>query len=134
MSKTSRLGRIISYHKQKLLKQLQISEDNPESSDPSMQEILHKQGASTGLFIVNEVVYQFFVKANSLMQTYLKPEYIHLHISDLQGQCRNLLFSNEELLEIWLNLFHPLETDDREDEIFMSLLLDLFANVIDYFT
>lgn len=56
-----------------------------------------------------------------------------MHISNLQGQCRNLLLGNEELLEIWLNLFQPLETDDREDEIFMSLLLDLFADVIDYF-
>lgn len=78
MSKTiaSRLGRKISYHKQKLLKQLRISEDNTESNDPSMQEILHKQEASRGLFIVKRFVYQFFVKANSLLQTYLKPEYI----------------------------------------------------------
>jgi rubrerythrin len=132
-SKKSKVQRKISYHKQILLKQLRISEENTEFNDPSMNEILHKQGASRGLFIVNESVYKFFVRANSILQASLKPEYIHLHISQLQGQCRNLLLSNEELLEVWLNLFQSVPTDDREEEIFTSLLLDLFAEVMDYF-
>lgn len=53
------LGKMSKTWTQNLLSQAEITEATPS---PSMQEILHKQGASRGLFIVNEFVYQFFVK------------------------------------------------------------------------
>ncbi|XP_062600182.1 uncharacterized protein LOC134261804 [Saccostrea cucullata] len=133
LSKNSRIGRRLSYRKQSLLKALRISEDSADSQDPSMQEILHKQSSSRGLFIVSDPVYQFFSKANEILQMYLTPKFIHLNIENLQGECRNILLSNPDLLEVWVNLFKAPEADDTEEEIFMCMLLDLFADVLNHF-
>ena len=134
LSNVKRLARKSAYQKQQLLKTLRVSEVSTDLSDPSMQEIQYRQSSSRGLFVVADPVYQFFVCANELLQKYLTHKYLHLKIENLQRQIRNLMFSNQDLVDGWINLFDDTsETDDRDDEMFMALLLDLFAEVIDHF-
>lgn len=104
-----------------------------DSQDPSMQEILHKQSSSRGFFIVSDPVYQFFSKENEILQIYSTPKFIHLNIENLQGECRNILLSNPDMLEVWVNLFKASEADEIEEEIFLCMLLELFADVVNHF-
>ena len=41
--------------------------------------------------------------------------------------------SDPVLLEIWINSFKETESKENEEEIFLSLLLDLFEEITDYF-
>ncbi|XP_069103899.1 uncharacterized protein [Argopecten irradians] len=133
-SKTCKFSSKFNYCKQNLLKQLQIQEtDMAESTDQdSFAEIEFRQGASRGLRIVNDSVFNYFLKLNSVLQVYMSPESFHLHGEKIHIVCRQGLGDNEDLLDEWIQLFSN-TLDDTEDEVFLSLLLDLYSVVNEHF-
>ncbi|KAJ8318222.1 hypothetical protein KUTeg_003313, partial [Tegillarca granosa] len=132
-SKKSKIARMLDYKKQKLLQNFRIKEDEaPGPGETSMAEIQNKQGPTRGLTIVSDDVFQFFIKLNSFLQKKSTLEYFHLYGENIFQHCRNIIDSNDELIQDWISLFGGVE-DNIEDEIFLTLIMELFKDVTEHF-
>jgi hypothetical protein len=133
-TKAVRLQRKMDYKKRAMLKHFRISEAETEPEiDESMTEITYKQGPSKGLNIVGVDVFQFFLILNATVQKNLTPEYIHLHSEHIHASCRNVVDDDIDLVEKWLQLFGSIDEDDIEDEVLLTLFMELFRDVTEHF-
>ncbi|KAJ8306390.1 hypothetical protein KUTeg_016935 [Tegillarca granosa] len=131
--KKSKIARMLDYKKQKLLQNFRIKEDEaPGPGETSMAEIQNKQGPTRGLTIVSDDVFQFFIKLNSFLQKKSTLEYFHLYGENIFQHCRNIIDSNDELIQDWISLFGGVE-DNIKDEIFLTLIMELFKDVTEHF-
>ncbi|CAC5424370.1 PIF1 [Mytilus coruscus] len=131
-SKKSKIARSLDYKKHAMLKIFRIEESEaPHNS--SMSEIENKQGASRGLTIVNDDVFNFFIKLNAVVQHNCTFEHFHIHAHKTFHFCRNSIDSDIELLDCWINLFGEIVDDNVEHEIFLVLIMELFKDITEHF-
>ena len=132
-AKRSKIACKLNYKKQKMLQFFRIKEDEALCNDPSMLEIAYKQGPSRGLTIVSDEMFQFFITLNTLVQSSLSSSHFHLHGENIFIYCRNVVDSNEDILKMWMKLFGDFEDPDLEDEIFLTLVLEIFNDITEHF-
>ena len=138
LSRTDKEGQMMrkmSFKKGQLLKTFRIREEdvNSEMRD-SMQEIEFKQGLTRGLTVVSDKVFAFFVQLNDELQNELTTDRFHLHSYNLFTICRGIVRTHEEILASWMELFEmSAATEDIEEDIFLTLVMDLFDDITDYF-
>ncbi|KAK6175464.1 hypothetical protein SNE40_013924 [Patella caerulea] len=48
-------------------------------------------------------------------------------------KCRNMVVNENDLIDLWVGLFGEFSDDDIDDEVFISLLLDLFGAVTKHY-
>ncbi|OWF43751.1 Protein amalgam [Mizuhopecten yessoensis] len=125
--------RRLDYKKQIMLKQFRISEDQIQDTEESMMEIDFKQGTSRGLHIVNEEVFGFFLVLNEVVQAQLTNEHFHLHYHNIHMMCRSAVDENGILLEKWIDLFGSIDDNEIEDEVLLTLVMDLYKDVTEHF-
>ena len=132
-TKKSKIARRLDYKKHAMLKKFRIEEDEaPQNS--SMSEIQSKQGASRGLTIVNDDVFNFFIQLNGVVQHNCTIEHFHIHWQKTFHFCRNSIDSDIELINTWINLFGGVVDDDNiEEEIFLILVMELFKDITEHF-
>lgn len=132
-SKRSKIACKLNYKKQRMLQYFRIKEDEAPCNDPSMSEIMYKQGPSRGLTIVRDVMFEvFFIALNTLVQSSLSSFHFHLHGEQIFTYCRNVVDSNEDILQKWVRLFGNFEDPDLEDEIFLTLM-EIFKDITEHF-
>ena len=122
-----------AYSKQAIMKTFCINESDIPHGDESLHEIDYKQGKSRGLLIVSDEVFNFFILLNKVVQSHLTKEAFHLNFDTFHVTCRNIVNSDEELLESWASLFGELNDNEIEDEIMLSIIMDLFEDVTGHF-
>lgn len=132
-SKKSTIIRKLEYKKQSLLKNFRVSKQDVNNNQDSMAEIEFKQGPSRGLTIVSDPVYDFFVQLNSVVQKNLTPEHFHLYHENLHNKCRNAVDTDDNVAEKWIFLFGNVDDNEIENEIFMTLIMELFQDVTEHF-
>ena len=138
LSRTDKEGQMMrkmSFKKGQLLQTFRIREEevNSEMRD-SMQEIELKQGLTRGLTVVSDKVFAFFVQLNNVVQNELTTDRFHLHSYNLFTICRGIVRTHEEILASWMELFEmSAATEEIEEDIFLTLVMDLFDDITDYF-
>jgi len=132
-TKRSKLSIKLDYKKQALLKQFRINEQDLSDNDESMAEINFKQGQSRGLTIVSDIVFDFFLALNAVVQQKLSPEQIDLHFEELHHKCRYAVDNDDVLLERWIALFEIQNDDEIEDELFLTLIMELYKDITEHF-
>jgi hypothetical protein len=73
---------------------------------------------------------------NQETQNNLSKEHLYLHYEDLHTKCREAVNSNNQLDENWISLFEngdPFDNCKIEDEIFLTLIMELFRDITEYF-
>jgi len=90
-----------------------------------MSEIESKEGASRGLTMVNDDVFNFFILLNGVVQHNCAFEHFHFHRHKTFHFCRNSIDSDIELLNSWINLFGEVVDDNIKQEFFLILVMAL---------
>ncbi|VDI68615.1 Hypothetical predicted protein [Mytilus galloprovincialis] len=132
-TKKSKLAMRMDYKKQCLLKQFRISELDVADNDESMVEIDFKQGPSRGLTIPNDSVFNFFLSLHSVLQHKLSLKQMHLYLEDLHNHCRNAVDNDDVLIGKWISLFDIQDDGKIEDELFLTLIMELYRDVTEHF-
>lgn len=135
MGTTSKKGKMkqkFDYKMQTMLRNFRIKEIEAPQDD-TMTEILSKQGPSRGLTIVNDEVFSFFLNLNTAVQKKTSFDYFHLYGKMAFHTCRNAIDNNDELINQWINLFGSVNDDNIEDEIFITLIMELWKDVTEHF-
>jgi hypothetical protein len=135
-SKKTQILRKLEYKKQALLKSLRIREEDVDVQDASMKEIEAKQGPTRGLTIVSDQLFHFFILLNETVQKNITGEHFHLYREELHNRVRACVDSETSLIEAWISLFHNTcieQFEEVEDEIFMTLIMELYRDVTEYF-
>ena len=120
------------YKQQKLLSTLRITESEIMASTQNPESLSYtdfKQGASRGLTHVSDGVFDFFILLHSKITPLLSSSSINRHLDDLHAYVRRLIQCDNELEERWASLF---ETEKTDDDIYESLLLELFHLVTNH--
>jgi hypothetical protein len=132
-SKKSKLATRLSYKKRKMLELFSVSEDQVDPNDPTMLEIEYKQNKTRGLTIVNDTVFDFFIKLHNALQALMSVETMHKNLEDIHNICRNSIDNNTDLLSCWISLFCLEYEENFEDEIVLDLMTDLYKDVTEHF-
>jgi hypothetical protein len=129
----SKIACKLDYKKQRMMQFFRVAEDEVSCSSSSMVEIMYKQGASRGLTIVTDEMFEFFIALNSLIQCNLSCAHFDLHGDQTFIHCRNIVDSHEDILQRWFELFGNFKDQDLEDEIFLTLVLEIFKDLTEHF-
>jgi len=137
--KHSKAQRMWAYNKQRLLKTLTLTEEqvmNSTDDKDSLSEIEFKQGASRGLLHVSDSVFHFFLDLHTHVQKHLGTDSLHVNLGNIHLYCRERIMAEESLFQSWIDLFSEQDEQkeqDDEDEIFLSMLFELFQLVSEHF-
>ena len=138
----SRAQRDWDFRRYRLLRSLRITEEEAMkvTAEPdSMHEIQNKQGPSRGLLHVSDNVFLFFMDVNAFLRKLLSTDAFHLYVDSIYALTRTKLFTNEDLLDQWIDLFSVRSSEEtdalgtRDDEVFVDLLTELYELVVEYF-
>jgi hypothetical protein len=75
----------------------------------------------------------FFLALNSLIQCNLLCAHVDLHGDQTFIHCRNIVDSNKDIRRRWLKLFGNFKDQDLKDEIFLTLVLEIFEDLAEHF-
>ena len=84
-------------------------------------------------FITLNTLVQSSLSLNTLVQSSLSSSHFHLHGENIFTHCRNIVDSNEDILKMWMKLFEDFEDPDLKDEIFLTLVLEIFKDITEHF-
>ena len=147
----------IEYKSSQLMSVLRIpagyAMDN--SDDPeSLMEIVCRQHLTQSLTFVSDDAFQFFKVLYCKVKTYQSTKELEKHNSNLLQVCKSKLQKDENLLEMWCNLFNQIRnrcscsadidsTNGDQQSMFnstlidyeleQSLVLDLYERILHYF-
>ena len=126
-----------AYDQNRLLSGLRVSEtDITEStSEPaSLSEIENKQSASRGLFHVPDNVFNFFIQLHVAVNSYLTRSHFDAHQSQAFTVCREKIFDNKTLQQLWSLLFALDETQSEQaKELSQGLVSELYTQVTEHY-
>lgn len=117
----------------RFLDQLEESCDSKETNDDgSMIEIDRKQNLQSGLTVINNNTFKFFVDLDSTIQKMETFENLNLHMKDFYHFIISELKKSEELSEKWRLLFHT--NDDlnvaENSETLDNMLIEIMMKYI----
>lgn len=70
---------------------------------------------------------------NSVVQKNLTPEHFHLYYEHLYNTHRNAVDIDDSLAEKWISLFGNVDDNEIENEIFTTLIMELYQDVTGHF-